>query len=93
MYPVAFYTLGCKLNQLESEALADSFRKAGFTLVPWGEAFADPGLLIINTCTVTSKADQKSRRLIRKALRDNPEACVMVTGCYAQLDSDEIEAL
>jgi len=93
MYPVTFYTLGCKLNQLESESLADSFRKAGFSLVPAGKPIPGPGIIIINTCTVTSKADQKSRRLIRKALRENPDSCVLVTGCYAQLDSAEIELL
>jgi MiaB/RimO family radical SAM methylthiotransferase len=93
MYSVVIYTLGCKLNQLESEALADSFRKAGFSLVPAGTAMPGPGIIIINTCTVTSKADQKSRRLIRKALRDNPDSCVLVTGCYAQLNPDEIALL
>jgi threonylcarbamoyladenosine tRNA methylthiotransferase MtaB len=87
----SLYTLGCKLNQLESEGLADAFRKAGFTLASQG---ADgPGIIIINTCTVTSKADQKSRRLIRKALRENPDSCVIVTGCYARLDPEEIAAL
>jgi threonylcarbamoyladenosine tRNA methylthiotransferase MtaB len=93
MYPVVIHTLGCKLNQLESEALADSFAKAGFTLVPPGTALPSPGIIIINTCTVTSKADQKSRRLIRKALRDNPYSCVLVTGCYAQLDSEDIKLI
>ena len=82
------HTLGCKLNQLEGEALADSLRKAGFTPAANG-----PGIIIINTCTVTSKADQKSRRLIRKALRENPDSCVIVTGCYARLDPDEIAVL
>jgi len=84
----ALHTLGCKLNQLEGEALADAFQKAGFTLATQG-----PGIIIINTCTVTSKADQKCRRLIRKALRDNPDSCVIVTGCYANLDPAEIAAL
>jgi len=93
MYSIALYTLGCKLNQLESEALADSFRKAGFSLIPPGTVMPGPGIIIINTCTVTSKADQKSRRLIRKALRENPDSCVIVTGCYAQLDSAEIALL
>jgi len=91
MYSIALYTLGCKLNQHESEALADSFRKAGFPLVSSGTA--GPEIIIINTCTVTSKADQKSRRLIRKALRENPDSCVLVTGCYARLDPAEIALL
>ena len=84
----ALYTLGCKLNQLEGEGIADAFRKAGFAL-----ASGRPDIIIINTCTVTSKADQKCRRLIRKALRENPDSCVIVTGCYAQLDPAEIAAL
>ncbi|MDR2246158.1 MAG: tRNA (N(6)-L-threonylcarbamoyladenosine(37)-C(2))-methylthiotransferase MtaB [Treponema sp.] len=83
-------TLGCKLNQIESEAIADSFKKAGLTLVPWGEA-AD--ILVINTCTVTSRAEQKARRIIRKALKDNPLCRVIVTGCYAQLEAEAIAAL
>jgi threonylcarbamoyladenosine tRNA methylthiotransferase MtaB len=86
----ALYTLGCKLNQLEGEGIADSLRKEGHALASEGAA-AD--IIIINTCTVTSKADQKCRRLIRKALRENPGSCVIVTGCYAQLDHAEIAAL
>jgi threonylcarbamoyladenosine tRNA methylthiotransferase MtaB len=88
--PFSIFTLGCKLNQLESEAIADSFKKAGSRLVPWDVCSSEPRILIINTCTVTSKADQKARRMIRKLLRDNPESCVIVTGCYAQLDAEEI---
>jgi threonylcarbamoyladenosine tRNA methylthiotransferase MtaB len=82
---VFVYTLGCKLNQLESEAYADVFRNAGFSLTS-----DSPSLIIINTCTVTSKADQKARRVIRKALRDHPDSCVLVTGCYAQLDKADL---
>jgi threonylcarbamoyladenosine tRNA methylthiotransferase MtaB len=89
----SIFTLGCKLNQLESEAIADSFRKAGFRLVPWDERSENPRIIIVNTCTVTSKADQKARRMIRKLLKDNPEARVIVTGCYAQLDAEEIMLL
>jgi threonylcarbamoyladenosine tRNA methylthiotransferase MtaB len=89
----SIYTLGCKLNQLESEAIADSFRQAGFRIVPWDSCPEAPRILIINTCTVTSKADQKARRMIRKLLKDNPESCVIVTGCYAQLDAEEIRML
>jgi threonylcarbamoyladenosine tRNA methylthiotransferase MtaB len=86
-------TLGCKLNQLESEAIADSFKKAGFRLVPWDSCSGEPRIIIVNTCTVTSKADQKARRMIRKMLKDNPASCVIVTGCYAQLDNEEIMSL
>jgi threonylcarbamoyladenosine tRNA methylthiotransferase MtaB len=90
---VSVYNLGCKLNQLEGEAIAGSFKQAGFTLVPWGQAIDGSGIIIINTCTVTSKADQKARRVIRQALRENPGACVIVAGCYATLDPQEIEAI
>ena len=93
MFPVAIYTLGCKLNQLEGEAIADSFRKEGFSLLPWDERIDGPGIFVINTCTVTSKADQKARRVIRKTLRDNPQSCVIVTGCYARLNRQDIESL
>jgi threonylcarbamoyladenosine tRNA methylthiotransferase MtaB len=78
---------------LESEAIADSFRKNGFRLVPWDSCSGEPRVLIVNTCTVTSKADQKARRMIRKLLKDNPESCVIVTGCYARLDAEKINAL
>ncbi|MCL2245103.1 MAG: tRNA (N(6)-L-threonylcarbamoyladenosine(37)-C(2))-methylthiotransferase MtaB [Treponema sp.] len=94
-------TLGCKLNQLESESLTDAFLKAGFRLLDKNErpdvsgiqdegSGLSPSIVIINTCTVTSKADQKARRVIRKALCDYPDSCVIVTGCYAQLNREEI---
>jgi len=86
---VFVHTLGCKLNQLESEAVSDSFRQAGFSLFNHLTETA-PSVIIINTCTVTSKADQKARRVIRKALKDYPDSLVIVTGCYAQLDYSQI---
>jgi threonylcarbamoyladenosine tRNA methylthiotransferase MtaB len=96
MPSVSFYTLGCKLNQLESESLADRFRDKGFKVLAClsGTDRVDCGadICVINTCTVTSKAEQKARRIIRKALRD-PGGVVIVTGCYAELDKSEIEAL
>jgi threonylcarbamoyladenosine tRNA methylthiotransferase MtaB len=92
MSSVLINTLGCKLNQLESEAFADTFIKAGFTLHD-SSVSASPSIIIINTCTVTSKADQKARRIIRKALRDYIDSLVIVTGCYAQLDKSDIEKL
>ncbi|MDR1278430.1 MAG: tRNA (N(6)-L-threonylcarbamoyladenosine(37)-C(2))-methylthiotransferase MtaB [Treponema sp.] len=90
MLSFSIFTLGCKVNQLESESLAAAFRREGFPVIPWGEA---AGILLINTCTVTSRADQKARRVIRKALRDNPRSSLIVTGCYAQMDAALIEAL
>jgi threonylcarbamoyladenosine tRNA methylthiotransferase MtaB len=89
MLSVLIHTLGCKLNQLESEALADTFRQAGFVLHEQA-AKTSPSIIVINTCTVTSKADQKARRVIRKALRDYPDSLVLVTGCYAQLNKPDI---
>ena len=83
------YTLGCKLNQLETEAITDAFRRQGFSLV--SEGSPEAGIVIINTCTVTSMAEQKARRLIRKLLKDYPASFFIVTGCYAQLDKAAIE--
>ncbi|MFW5727069.1 MAG: tRNA (N(6)-L-threonylcarbamoyladenosine(37)-C(2))-methylthiotransferase MtaB [Spirochaetia bacterium] len=87
---VAFYTLGCKLNQSESEALASTFKSRGFFITRPQDG-AD--IFIVNSCTVTSKAEQKARRMIRKLARNNPDAVIIVTGCYAQLDREVIEAL
>jgi len=82
---VAFRTLGCKLNQLETESVADAFSEAGALLCSF-EEIAD--LYVVNTCTVTSKAEQKARRVMRQALVQNPQAVVLVTGCYAQMDPE-----
>lgn len=89
-FRVSFHTLGCKLNQLETESIAAAFAAEGFVIAPWGKA-AD--IYIVNTCTVTSMAEQKARREIRKVLRDRPSACVVATGCYAQLDPEAIAAV
>lgn len=87
---VAFHTLGCKVNQYETEALALKFRERGYEVV--GETdFAD--VYIINTCTVTGLADRKSRQYIRKMKKLNPDSVVAVTGCYAQISPDEVQAV
>ncbi len=86
----AFFTLGCKLNQCETEALADAFEKQGFGISDFSE---EADVYVVNTCTVTSKSEQKARRVIRKASRDNPESLVLVTGCYAQLEPELIREL
>jgi threonylcarbamoyladenosine tRNA methylthiotransferase MtaB len=79
------YTLGCKLNQCESEGLADAFHNRGFRVVKP----ADPAdIYIINTCTVTSKAEQKARRMIRKFATQEGEPLIIVTGCYAQMEQE-----
>ena len=98
MLSVLSFTLGCKLNQLESESATDAFVKAGFKLYnneheQCSDSKINPSIIIINTCTVTSKADQKARRIIRKALQDYPESAVIVTGCYAELEKEKIEGL
>ena len=77
---VAFHTFGCKLNQFETEALASSFRAHGFVVTGDDES-AD--VYIINTCTVTSRADHKARSLIRGLARRNPRAPLLVTGSGA----------
>ncbi len=87
---VAFQTLGCKLNQLETESVADAFFEAGATIVPFHER-AD--LYVINTCTVTSKAEQKARHDIRAALARSPHAVAIATGCYAQMNPEQLSAL
>jgi threonylcarbamoyladenosine tRNA methylthiotransferase MtaB len=93
MFSFSVYTLGCKLNQLESESIAGAFTQRGFRLVPWEGGEGGAHILVFNTCTVTSKAEQKARRLIRNVLREHPAACLMVTGCYAQLEGAALEAL
>lgn len=84
---VAFYTLGCKLNFAESSSMARKFEDLGFERVDYSEQ-AD--VYVINSCTVTAESDKKSRNLIRSAMKRNPGAVMMVTGCYAQLKSDEV---
>ena len=87
---VAFYTLGCKLNQAETESLASRFSKAGFQLVSPSDG-AD--IYIANTCTVTHIADRKSRHWLRLAKRRNPQALIIATGCYAQRSHQELAQL
>ena len=89
---VAFNTLGCKLNQLESESLADSFMRSGAT-VRRGDDRAQAEILVFNTCTVTGKAEQKARRLVRQALSRNPAAVAILTGCYAQVEPESLAGL
>lgn len=89
---VSVHTFGCRLNQTESESIARAFELAGFRVARDG-AGASPGIVVLNTCTVTSKAEQKARRLMRQALRDDPGAVVIVTGCYAEMEAEAIAAL
>ena len=87
---VAFYTLGCKVNTYESEAIAELFMNHGYELVDHRE-YSD--VYIINTCTVTNSGDAKSRKAIRKLIKQNPEAVVAVMGCYSQMDADTVAAI
>lgn len=87
---VAFHTLGCKVNQYETESMRQQFVKAGFESVDEND-FAD--VYVINTCTVTNLADRKSRQYIRRMKKGNPEAVIAVTGCYAQIKPEELAEL
>jgi threonylcarbamoyladenosine tRNA methylthiotransferase MtaB len=84
---VAISTLGCKVNQYESAGILENLDKSTFLLVPFNTK-AD--CYIINTCTVTGRTDYQSRQLIRRATRMNPDACIIVTGCYAQVAPEEL---
>lgn len=90
MKTAAFYTLGCKVNQYETEAVEELFEKNGYTSVPFSEK-AD--CYIINTCSVTSMSDRKSRQMIRRARKTNPDALIAVMGCYSQTAPDEVLAI
>jgi threonylcarbamoyladenosine tRNA methylthiotransferase MtaB len=83
----AFYTLGCKLNFSETSTIAGSFKEVGFERVDFEEK-AD--VYVINTCSVTNQGDKESRNIIRRAVRNNPDAMVIVVGCYSQLKPEEV---
>ena len=87
---IAFITLGCKLNYAETSTYERGFAAAGLEVVPWREK-AD--VYLINTCTVTATANKKSRNEIRKVHRINPDARIIVAGCYAQMKPDEVRAI
>ncbi len=85
MTTVAIATLGCKVNQFESEALMASLEEKGYDIVPFGEG-AD--ITVVNTCTVTHRADFQSRQMVRRAFRANPTSLLIVTGCYAEVEPE-----
>lgn len=87
MKKVAFYTLGCKVNQYETEAMLELFEKDGYEQVN-SEEYAD--VYVINTCTVTHMSDRKSRQYIRRVKKKNPDAVIAVVGCYSQVSPEEI---
>ncbi|MCT4605284.1 MAG: tRNA (N(6)-L-threonylcarbamoyladenosine(37)-C(2))-methylthiotransferase MtaB [Marinisporobacter sp.] len=90
MKKVAFYTLGCKVNQYETEAMGEMFEKKGYEIVDSTE-LAD--VYVINTCTVTNLGDRKSRQFIRRAKRKNPKAVIAVVGCYSQTSPEEVSSI
>ncbi len=89
MKKIRFHTLGCKTNQYDSEAMLEILKQAGFVLTDGNDA----DVVIVNTCTVTAEADRKSRQAIRQAVSSCPEAVIVVAGCYAQKESEEIAAM
>ncbi|MGI6092531.1 MAG: tRNA (N(6)-L-threonylcarbamoyladenosine(37)-C(2))-methylthiotransferase MtaB [Veillonellaceae bacterium] len=90
MPSVAFTTLGCKVNQFETEVMEGLFKQKGYSIVSF-ETEAD--VYIINTCSVTHLGEKKSRQVIRRANRLNPKAIIAVTGCYAQVSPEEVQAI
>lgn len=87
---VGVYTLGCKVSQYESEAIAEAFEAVGFDVLPPDQPC---DVYVINTCTVTSESDRKSRQIIRRAAAVNPDAIIMVTGCYPQANPDMVSIM
>jgi threonylcarbamoyladenosine tRNA methylthiotransferase MtaB len=87
---LAIVTLGCKVNQFESEAIAEAMEEGGWELVPFG-----PGVdcVIVNTCVVTARAQADSRRWIHRARRENPDGLLLAVGCFPQIDPDEVISL
>jgi len=90
LYKVGLYTLGCKVSQYETEAVGEEFLRRGFEICPF-EGSCD--VYVINTCTVTAESDRKSRQFIRRAIKRNPDAIVMVMGCYSQRAPEEVAAI
>ena len=86
---ISIFTLGCKVNQYESESMIESFKTAGYDVVDSDTA----DYYVINTCTVTSISDRKSRQFMRRARKANPEAVIAVVGCYSQVSPEQVEAI
>ncbi len=87
---VSLHTLGCKLNYSETSTLASQFNQNGFNIKSFGE---DSDIFVLNTCSVTDNADKECRQIVRSVLSKNPDTYVIVTGCYAQLQPDEISEI
>lgn len=90
MKSVALHTLGCKLNYSETSTLAKQFESRGFKIKNYGDK---TDVFVLNTCSVTENADKECRQIVRSVLRENPDTYIIVTGCYAQLQPDEIASI
>ena len=90
MKKVAFITLGCKVNQYETNAMSQKFIESGYQLVEHTE---EADIYIVNTCTVTNMSDRKSRQMLRKMKEQNPKAILIAVGCYAQVGRQELEKI
>ncbi|NLG33365.1 MAG: radical SAM protein, partial [Syntrophomonadaceae bacterium] len=90
MKKVAFYTLGCKVNQVETEQIKEDFINQGYTIVDF-DGQAD--IYIVNTCTVTHVSNRKSRSIIRRIVKHNPRALAVVIGCMAQTETEQLKAI
>ncbi len=90
MKSIAFYTLGCKVNQADTASMEQMFHKAGYAIVDFSE---EAQIYVINTCVVTNMGQSKSRKIIHRAVRQNPQALIVVTGCYPQTSPEEVAAI
>lgn len=87
---VYFYTLGCKVNQYESQSLSEKMKQEGFEIV---SSDNDADIIVVNSCTVTSESDRKTRQAVRRFKKNNPESCVVLTGCMTQANPEVVEKL
>src|SRR5579872_7435695 len=87
---VSVHTLGCKLNYAETSTIARSFVERGLTLVPFEQG---TDVFVLNTCSVTENAEKECRQIVRRVLRQSPNAFVIATGCYAQLRPEELASI
>lgn len=87
MKTAAFHTLGCKVNQYDTQAMLEKFRAAGYEIVPFD---ADADVYVINTCTVTGTGDKKSLQLVRRLRREHPDSALILAGCLAQRKPEDL---
>ena len=90
LYSVGILTLGCKVNQYESEAISEKLEALGFKISSPTDIC---DAYIINTCTVTAESDRKARQMIRRMIKNNPSAFILVTGCYSQISPDAVASI